>query len=73
MWVGRAVGLSSSALSQAQIQGFELAHPNIYPIYDLLEHVKGPVLKIQSCKISTTQCINRPSEMSVHEDPVLIV
>jgi hypothetical protein len=26
---------------QAQIQGFELVHPNIYPIDKLLEHMKG--------------------------------
>ena len=32
-------------------QSFELAHPNIDPIYDLLEHVKGPVLQIQVCGI----------------------
>lgn len=31
---------------QAQIHGFELDHPNVYPIYDLLEHMKGPVLQI---------------------------
>ena len=29
--------MTSSATTQAQIQGFELAHPNIYPIYELLE------------------------------------
>ena len=34
---GRAGGLTNSAT----IQGFELAHPNIYPMYELLEHVKG--------------------------------
>ena len=34
----------SSATSQAQIQGFELVHPNIYPTDELLECVKwaGP-------------------------------
>lgn len=42
-WYGpRRVGrLINSATSQAQNQGLELADPNIYPIYDLLEHVKG--------------------------------
>ena len=37
------------------MQGFELAHPNIYPTYELLELVKGPVLQTQSCRISMTQ------------------
>ena len=40
----------SSATTQAQIQGFELAHPKIYIIHELLEHMKGPVLMIQSCR-----------------------
>ena len=35
---GRVWGLISSATTQAQIQGFELAHPNICSIYELLEH-----------------------------------
>lgn len=29
--------LTNSAPSQAQIQGFEWAHPNSYPIWDTLE------------------------------------
>ena len=28
-----ARGLTSSDTTQAQIQGFKLAHPNVYPIY----------------------------------------
>ena len=36
--------LTSSATIQAQIQGFESAHPNLYLIYDMLEHVKEPVV-----------------------------
>jgi hypothetical protein len=36
----RAGGLTNSATTQAQIQGFELADPNIYPIYELLELMK---------------------------------
>lgn len=32
---------TSSATTQDQIQGFGLAHPNIYPINNLLELVKG--------------------------------
>ena len=31
--------LTNSATTQAHIQDFELVHPNIYPIYELLEHV----------------------------------
>nr|AAP78758.1 Ac1254 [Rattus norvegicus] len=44
--------------------GFELTNPNIYPIYDLLDCVKGPVLQIQICRISTTQGNNIISERS---------
>ena len=47
--------MTSLANTQVQIQGFELAHPNIYPTYELLELVKGPVLQTQSCRISMTQ------------------
>ena len=57
---------------EAQIQGFELAYPNIYPIYELLEHTKGPVMQIQSCKIFMVQD-NRISERSLREVPVLMV
>lgn len=38
-----------------QIQDFKLAHPNFYPIYKLMEHVKGLVLQIQSFRISMTK------------------
>ena len=56
-WCGcrRAGRLISSATTQAQIQVFELAHPSIYPIYELLECVKGFVLQIQRCRISMIQ------------------
>jgi hypothetical protein len=40
--------MSSSDTSQAQIQVFELAHPNIYPISELLECRKGLLLQIQN-------------------------
>lgn len=43
------------------MHGFELAHTNIYFIYELLEHRKGPVVQIQSCKICMTQDNNRIS------------
>ena len=34
----KAAGLTSPASSQAQKQGYVLAHRNIYPICDLLDH-----------------------------------
>ena len=45
----------------------------IHHIYDLLEHVKGPVLQIQSCRASRTQCHNRLSRRGPSESPVSIV
>lgn len=36
------------------MQGFELLHPNIYPMYELLECVKGLVPQNQSCRNSMT-------------------
>jgi hypothetical protein len=66
---GRAGGLTSSDTTQAQVQGFVLAHP----ISMMLEYVKGPVLQIQSCRISITQGGNKISKRSPGEDPVLIV
>ena len=56
---GKASRLTSSDTSQAQIQGFELAHPNIYPIDELLEHMNGLVLQIQNYKVSVTHGNNR--------------
>ena len=43
-WGMRASGMTSSDNSQAQIQCFELAHTNIYPINELMELMKRPVL-----------------------------
>ena len=56
-WCGcrRAGGLTSSDTSQAQNQGFELTHPNIYSIYELLEPVKWWILLIQSSRTFMTQ------------------
>ena len=48
---------------------YKLAHPNIYPICVLLEHMKGPVLQMQS-RISTTQDNNKRNP---NEDQLLIV
>jgi hypothetical protein len=69
----RADGLTNSTTTQTQIQHFELFHPNIYSIYELLEHVKGPVLQTQSCRISKTQGSERMSKKSPGEDAVLLV
>ena len=44
--------MTKSDTTQVQIQGFEMAHPNIYPIYELIQCLKGPVLQTQSCRIS---------------------
>ena len=46
--------MTNAASTEAKIQDFELAHSNIYLIYELLEHVKGLVLQNQSCRISMT-------------------
>ena len=45
-----------------------LAHPNIYPIYDLLEHVEGYILQTQSYRIPMTQGHSRNSS----EGPVMM-
>ena len=70
---GRAGWPTNSATIQAQNQGFELPHPNIYPIYELPEFMKEPVLQIQSFRISMTQGNNSISKSSPSEGPVLIV
>ena len=44
---------------------FELVHPSIYPIYELLECVKGLVLLSQSCRICMTRDNSRLSEKSL--------
>ena len=55
MYVLRSAGGGNNS---GRIQDFELAHPNSYHIYELLEHVKkaNPLgMEIQSCRISMTQ------------------
>ena len=49
-----------------------MAQPNIYPIDELLEYIKGLVLQIQNYRIPITQGNNRISERSPSEVPVLI-
>ena len=70
---GEAGELTSSATTQAQIQGSELAHPRIYIIYKRLGHMKGPVSMIQSCRIFTTWGDNRITGRCPGEDPILMV
>lgn len=56
----------------AQIRGFELTHPNLFPIYELLKLVKGRVLQILSFGISMAQGNYRLLERRPSEDPVFI-
>ncbi|XP_035297564.1 uncharacterized protein C16orf78 homolog [Cricetulus griseus] len=49
---------------EVQIQGYELAYPNINANYELLEHEKEPVLQLQSHRVSMAQGSNRISERS---------
>lgn len=59
----RAGRLTNSVTTQSQTKGFELAHPSIYHIWELLEQVKGPVPQNQSFRSSMTQ-VKRISERS---------
>ena len=74
LWFGclRAGGLASSDTFQVQIQGFELAHPKVYSIDELLECLKGPILQTPNYRISMIQGNSRISERSSSEVPVLI-
>lgn len=56
--------------TQAQIQGPELAHPNSYPIYDLLECMKGMGLSNHSHRISRTLGNSRISVRILGAGPV---
>lgn len=68
---GRADRLTNSATTQTQIQDFELAYPNMYPMYKLLELLRGLALQNQSYTISKTQSNNKVSGRILTEDPVL--
>lgn len=65
--------LNNSDATQAQEWGFELSHPNNYPMDELPELGKSLLLQNQSCRISITQGSNRISKRNPGEDPVLIV
>lgn len=58
---------------QAHVQDFELAHPLIYIICELLRHVKELVLPNQSCSISKTQDNRSVTGRSPGKDPMLTV
>ena len=58
MWMQECWWTDQLIYYQAQIQGFQLAQPNI-PIYEVLEHVKGLILQTQSFRISMTKGNNR--------------
>ncbi|ERE69438.1 small conductance calcium-activated potassium channel protein 2 [Cricetulus griseus] len=65
----RAGLLTNPGTTQAQIQGFVLAHPNnhpnTYPIYELLKCAKGLVVQNQSFRISMTQGNSRISKRTL--------
>lgn len=64
--------MTSSDISHLQIQGSELAHPNIYSIDELLEHINGLVLQVQNFKLPMTQGNNRISRRYPSKGPLLI-
>ena len=57
----RAGETMNPAATHAQNKGYELVHPNIHPIHNLLEHVKGLDLQVQNCRVSTAQGNKRSS------------
>ena len=56
--------LINPGITQAHNQKYDLVHPNIHLIYELLEHVRRADLQIQSCKISVEQDNIRISKRS---------
>lgn len=48
-----------------------MVHDNIYPIYELLEYMKGLVLWNKNCRILMTRGSRRIMEMSIDEGPVI--
>lgn len=65
--------LANSTTTQSHNQSSDLALPNLYPICDLLEGVKGLVLWNHSRKISRSCGKSRISERSFGEGSVLMV
>ena len=67
------VQTNSSATTQTHILGLGLAHSIIYPIFDLLECVKGLVLWNKNPRISMTRDNSTIAERSFGEGPVVTV
>lgn len=59
--------MTSSDAAQAQIQGFELSHPNIYPIHELPGCMKG--LLLHNYRIFIMHINNNISKRSSSEVP----
>jgi len=59
--------LTNSTTTQVLIESSELTLFNVYPICELLQHVKETILHIQCCKMSMIQDNNRLSERSPHD------
>lgn len=59
---GRAGRWINATITQTQIQGLGLFHPNIQPVCDLLECMKGLILQKHGLRISTT-----PDNSKVYE------
>lgn len=72
MWVRECRWADQLRHLQAQIQGIELVHLNIYLIDEQLERMKGPAPQIQNYRLSVTQGNTRRAERSPSEVPVLI-
>lgn len=66
-WWERGRGLTNPVTTQAQNQVYELAHPNTHPICELLGHMKGLSLQMQSCSIFMAQGSYRLSKRSPNE------
>lgn len=62
-WSGhrRADGLTDSASTQVQIQGFELAHSYSYPIYEQLELEKELVRRTKAARSGQPQTVQEVS------------
>ena len=63
---------ANSDTTQAQIQSFDLAYANIYPIDELLECMKGLVLQIKMQGLQDTEPQQNFQEESLSGDSVFI-
>lgn len=67
------VRLTNTVSTWAQVQGHELANPYIQPINELLEYIKGTILKIHSSRNCMAQSNNRITERSPGKETILQV